>query len=585
MPGRERRVRRGPRGCPRGYCSDGEAAHLDSSELTETRILNQVTERPTVGDSLIQEPLTVDNPETSVKTAVEEQENRDVDVAQQTFDSQGQMTTVDQTLLHKINDVMQTSVSNLGQVVESAIEGISSNLEKLVVTLSESRGNTDIVQTSQYPLSPTQNVQTNERSRTSVRGPVTFRRTLSNSSDNSDDSLNTINSSDRSSRRDTRMKSSSVKLPPYTGKEKWIVWFNRFSDVAARKGWSTSKKLDELLPRLHGVAGEFVFDQLDPETRRDYKTLVVELENRFKVVHTHRTYAAAFSHRNQKPGESVEDYAAELRRLYSKAHARRDITTREEDLLRRFFDGLSDDKARTQVEYVKDPKTLSEAVAAVVGYLEASKPLASNLSDKKRSVRFANMVRPADDDDESDEEDDTTDATARMTRQGNSRPVPSQKNSSQKVDETCLSEIAKLRDELLKKNDTVISKINDLETKQINQLKNNITTQESVINQRLSQLENSRSASQNRPTNNYNSQKNRSSSKYQGPRETKNKQNSTGCFRCGGNDHYIRNCKIPAVMGQFQMSAAAGNPQYNGGYSNQYAHPTQPISSQQPPLN
>ena len=131
------------------------------------------------------------------------------------------------------------------------------------------------------------------------------------------------------------------------------MWFNRFSEVATRQGWSTDDKLDELLPRLQGQAGEFVFDQLDSGSRRNYKTLVKELESRFRVVQTHRTFAAAFSHRNQKPGESPEEYAAELKKLYSMAHARRDPDTREEDLLRRFFDGLQDEKVRTQVEYVK----------------------------------------------------------------------------------------------------------------------------------------------------------------------------------------------------------------------------------------
>ena len=48
----------------------------------------------------------------------------------------------------------------------------------------------------------------------------------------------------------------------------------------------------------------------------------------------------------QKGGESVEDYGAELKRLYDKAHSQRDVRTRQEDLLRQFLDGFSDGKAR-----------------------------------------------------------------------------------------------------------------------------------------------------------------------------------------------------------------------------------------------
>lgn len=39
---------------------------------------------------------------------------------------------------------------------------------------------------------------------------------------------------------------------------------------------------------------------------------------------TKKTFGAQFSHRNQKPSEYVEEYAAELKRLYDKAHANRD---------------------------------------------------------------------------------------------------------------------------------------------------------------------------------------------------------------------------------------------------------------------
>jgi hypothetical protein len=53
-----------------------------------------------------------------------------------------------------------------------------------------------------------------------------------------------------------------MKLPPYTGQEKWEVLHNRFEAVADLKGWNKHDKLQELLPRLHGEAGDFTFDQL-----------------------------------------------------------------------------------------------------------------------------------------------------------------------------------------------------------------------------------------------------------------------------------------------------------------------------------
>ena len=47
----------------------------------------------------------------------------------------------------------------------------------------------------------------------------------------------------RNSRR--RHSQKNCKLPPFNGKEKWEVWFNRFEAVASRRGWSSEEKLDE----------------------------------------------------------------------------------------------------------------------------------------------------------------------------------------------------------------------------------------------------------------------------------------------------------------------------------------------------
>lgn len=192
---------------------------------------------------------------------------------------------------------------------------------------------------------------------------------------------------------DTVLQREITKLPIFTGKEPWNVWFNRFTEVADRRRWSNEDRLDELLPRLQGTAGEFVFGQLRRDVRGNYAQLVSELNSRFRVVVTKKTYGAQFSHRNQKASESVEEYAAELKRLYDKAHANRDEHTRQEDLLRRFLDGLYDDKARFQVEYVKEPRDIDEAVFQVVDFQETRhRPLLNEGNCDKRGKKHARSV-------------------------------------------------------------------------------------------------------------------------------------------------------------------------------------------------
>ena len=59
----------------------------------------------------------------------------------------------------------------------------------------------------------------------------------------------------------------SQKLPPVTGLgELWNVWLNRFNDVARSRGLTAAEKLNDLLPRFQGKAGEFVHGQLSPRT-------------------------------------------------------------------------------------------------------------------------------------------------------------------------------------------------------------------------------------------------------------------------------------------------------------------------------
>ena len=77
--------------------------------------------------------------------------------------------------------------------------------------------------------------------------------------------------------------SNEVKLPPFNGKEDWKVWVSRFETVAERRGWSDDKKLDNLIPKLQGKAGEFVFTQLPRGTLSCYNELIKELNSRFDL--------------------------------------------------------------------------------------------------------------------------------------------------------------------------------------------------------------------------------------------------------------------------------------------------------------
>ncbi|KAH3876474.1 hypothetical protein DPMN_000318 [Dreissena polymorpha] len=97
-------------------------------------------------------------------------------------------------------------------------------------------------------------------------------------------------------------------------------------------------KYGTLVTSIQGITGLM--------TGKQEVELVSEINNRFRVIETPRTVAVKFSKRDQKVGETAEEYAAELKRLYDKAHTRRDYRTRQEDLVRRLLDGIRDEEVR-----------------------------------------------------------------------------------------------------------------------------------------------------------------------------------------------------------------------------------------------
>ena len=190
-------------------------------------------------------------------------------------------------------------------------------------------------------------------------------------------------------RQPARPYLSDVKLPPFNGKEDWKVWITRFEAIAQRCNWNEDTRLDNLLPRLQGRAGDFVFNQLSYETKSSYSEQVKELNSRFRTVETQRTFAAKFSQRAQKQDETVEEYAAELKRLYAKAYKSRDNETRQQDLLRRFLDGMKDNEARFEIEFHKEPDDIDQAVYHAVNFIQTKRRNSSDYYNDRKFKKYA----------------------------------------------------------------------------------------------------------------------------------------------------------------------------------------------------
>ena len=348
-------------------------------------------------------------------------------------------------------------------------------------------------------------------------------------------------------------RSAANKLPPFTGQERWEVWFNRFSDIARLQGWNNQRKLEEVLPRLRGTAGEFVYGQLNHADRTNYHQLISELDSRFRVVETKKTFQAQFSNRTQKPGESPEAYTAELKQLYDKAYANRDKQTRQEDLLRRFLDGLNDERIRFHVEYIKEPNNIDQAVSEVVHFQETKRRPTNKEgreSWNRNSTRMVKMTRPSDDDDSDDEEYELHEGSHRVAR------IPKKTGRTKLITKDPASSDTETNNSVatITQTDTVADQPDQISN--CDKLMNVMEKME----QRLGQMENfiQRSTKPNRPEfqtsgrgrPNVNRPNNRTTTP-----PTRSYQNYV-CFKCNQEGHIARGCpNVPHDTGRMPVAA------------------------------
>ena len=78
--------------------------------------------------------------------------------------------------------------------------------------------------------------------------------------------------------------------------------------------------LSVLLPKLQCAAGKYVFEVLSKKIGSDYKKLVRELDAHYHKVESKWNYRRQLMGISQKPGESEQELAAEIKRLYDKAY-------------------------------------------------------------------------------------------------------------------------------------------------------------------------------------------------------------------------------------------------------------------------
>ena len=363
------------------------------------------------------------------------------------------------------------------------------------------------------------------------------------SSHHSSDGSSRSNKSDASGTHMTR-----VKVPTFSGKEKWTVWFNRFNGIADRRNWNREQKLDILLTKMQGDAAEFVYDQLSDRHRKKYKLLVRELGNRFRTIENKETYEVKFDNRNKKTSETLEKYVAELRKLYDKAHPDRDSTVREEDILKRLLDGLGDDKAAFHIQVVKGIKSVDKAICEIINFQEVKKK--RQKGKRARQARVMGNSSSSSDTEESESENDTYSRIARAP----GRPPKTGKDD--KTDDKASTS---------KDNGKMASMQDSIKTlgEQLQEMKkmNDDLRQEKEESEKTAAKVQKGNQSQYKNQGTKPGPKGYQGRAGQGARQNQGNSQAQGprypplCFNCLQRGHFVRDCTFPTVtLSQMQIT-------------------------------
>ena len=110
-----------------------------------------------------------------------------------------------------------------------------------------------------------------------------------------------------------------MSFPIYSGKGEWCVFWVQFERLARRFQWSEEAALDCLIYCLRDDALEHYAGE-NMEVRSDYGLLVSSPKRRFGDRTPHETYRASLQTLKKLQKETLEEYAARVRRLVNKAY-------------------------------------------------------------------------------------------------------------------------------------------------------------------------------------------------------------------------------------------------------------------------
>ncbi|GBM78130.1 hypothetical protein AVEN_17054-1 [Araneus ventricosus] len=172
----------------------------------------------------------------------------------------------------------------------------------------------------------------------------------------------------------------TIKSLTFDGQTSWTIFKTQFDVVSSTNGWTDFVKASQLVALLRGSAAE-VLQGIPADKLSDLTTIEKALESRFGDSHLTQFYRTELKTRRQKPGESLQELAADVERLMSLAYAECPLDVRESLAAQYFVDAIRDEDTQHSTRLM-DAKDLKSYLAYSMKY-EAAR----TVSKTSRHVR------------------------------------------------------------------------------------------------------------------------------------------------------------------------------------------------------
>lgn len=157
---------------------------------------------------------------------------------------------------------------------------------------------------------------------------------------------------------------SKQKPQKFDGSDDLAEYLTQYELVAEANGWNYKTKSLCLASSLIGNA-RGILNELSPEKRRDYDSIVKALENRFGSVNRAEIFRSQLQSKVKSKDETIPQLAQNVKRLTRKAYPKASEETVDILALDHFIDALPDADIRLRIREV-GPKTITDAESMAV---------------------------------------------------------------------------------------------------------------------------------------------------------------------------------------------------------------------------